>query len=104
LSYAKPLESLPLTWLRLCPKVIDIAAQSLQARKPFKQADKATDKLGKSAKNLARSFGLAFSTAAVIAYGKKSLKAAVESQAQQQRLAKLYESYCQCKRCANCFP
>jgi hypothetical protein len=68
--------------------VIDIAAE-FTGNKAFKQADKATDKLGKSARNLARSFGLAFSTAAVIGYAKKSLKAAVEAQAQQQRLAAL---------------
>jgi hypothetical protein len=68
--------------------VIDIASE-FTGKKAFKQADTATDKLSKSAKNLAKSIGLAFSTAAIIGYGRKSLKAALESQAQQQRLAKL---------------
>jgi hypothetical protein len=55
----------------------------------FKQAESATDKLGKSVMNLAKTLGLAFSAAAVINYGKAAVRASVEAQAQQDRLARL---------------
>jgi hypothetical protein len=57
--------------------------------KGFKQAESATEKLGKSVKNLAKTLGLAFSAAAVINYGKAAVRASLEAQAQQQRLAQL---------------
>jgi hypothetical protein len=57
--------------------------------KGFKQAESATDKLGKSVMNLAKTLGLAFSAAAVINYGKAAVRASVEAQAQQDRLARL---------------
>lgn len=57
--------------------------------KGFKQAQTATDKLGRGVKNLAKSFGLAFGTAQIVAFGKASVKAALDAQAQQQRLANL---------------
>jgi hypothetical protein len=57
--------------------------------KGFKQAETATDKLGRNVKSLAATFGLAFGTAQIIAFGKASVKAALEAQAQQQRLAQL---------------
>ena len=46
--------------------------------KGFKQAETATQKLNSSVKNLARTFGVAFGTAAVVAYGKASVKAFIE--------------------------
>jgi hypothetical protein len=70
--------------------IIEIASE-FTGKKAFKQAETATDKLSKGVKNLARNLGLAFGTAAVIAYGKASVKAALESQAEQERLANLLE-------------
>ena len=67
---------------------IDLAAE-FTGRKAFKQADTATEKLTKSAKNLARTFGVAFGSAAVIGFAKKSINASIEAQAQQARLASL---------------
>jgi hypothetical protein len=64
---------------------IDIATQ-FTGKKAFKQAETATEKLNKGVKNLARNLGYAFGTAAVVAYGKASVKAALESQAEQERL------------------
>jgi hypothetical protein len=43
--------------------------------KGFKQAETATDKLGKSIKNLAYSFGLVFSAQKLVSFGKASVKA-----------------------------
>jgi hypothetical protein len=57
--------------------------------KGFKQAETATEKLGRSVKNLAKTLGLAFSTVAIVNYGKSAVKAALDAQAQQQRLAAL---------------
>ncbi len=65
---------------------IDIASEFTGA-KAFKQADTATQKLTNNVKSLARNFGLAFSTAAVLSYAKKSVKAASEDQAAQASLA-----------------
>jgi hypothetical protein len=64
---------------------IDIATQ-FTGKKAFKQAETATEKLNKGVKNLARNLGYAFGTAAVVAYGKASVKAALDSQAEQERL------------------
>jgi hypothetical protein len=66
--------------------VIDIAAE-FTGNKAFKQAESATDKLGKQAKKLAAAFGLGLSATAVLAYGKASIKAAAEDQKAQQQLA-----------------
>jgi hypothetical protein len=66
--------------------MIDIAAEFV-GNKAFKQADSATDKLTKNVKKLAGAFGLAFSTTAVLAYGKAAVKAAAEDQKAQQGLA-----------------
>jgi Arc/MetJ-type ribon-helix-helix transcriptional regulator len=57
--------------------------------KGFKQAESATDKLTRSVKNLAATLGLAFSTTAIINFGRASVRASLEAQAQQQRLAAL---------------
>ena len=55
--------------------------------KGFKQAETAADKLGKNVKNLAKSFGLAFGTAQVIAFGKNAIKAAAQDEKAQKQLA-----------------
>ena len=57
--------------------------------KGFKQAESATDKLGKSVVNLAKTLGVAFSAAAIVNYSKAAVRASVEAQAQQDRLARL---------------
>jgi hypothetical protein len=66
--------------------MIDIAAEFV-GNKAFKQADTATEKLTKNVKQLAGAFGLAFSTTAVLAFGKASIKAAAADQKAQQQLA-----------------
>ena len=66
--------------------VIDIASE-FTGKKAFKQAEGATDKLSKSVKNLAKTFGLTFGTAAIIGYAKASVKAAAADQKAQQQLA-----------------
>jgi len=66
--------------------MIDIAAE-FTGNKAFKQADTATEKLTKNVKQLAGAFGLAFSTTAVLAFGKASIKAAAADQKAQQQLA-----------------
>jgi len=66
--------------------VIDIAAE-FTGKKGFNQADKATDKLGKSVKKLAGAFGLALSATAVLAYGKAAVKAAAADEKAQKQLA-----------------
>lgn len=66
--------------------MIDIAAEFV-GNKAFKQADTATDKLTKNVKTLAKTFGLAFSSAAVIAYGKNAVKAAAADEKAQNQLA-----------------
>jgi hypothetical protein len=65
----------------------DINIGSKLDAKGFKQAETAIDKLNKQGKNLARTFGLAFGTTAVLAYGKASVKAAAADQKAQQQLA-----------------
>ena len=57
--------------------------------KGFKQAESATDKLGRSVVNLAKTLGLAFSAAAIVRFGKAAVRASLEAQAQQQRLSAL---------------
>ena len=66
--------------------VIDIAAE-FTGNKAFKQAETSTDKLGKSVKSLAKTFGLAFSATAVLAYGKAAVKAAAADEKAQKQLA-----------------
>jgi hypothetical protein len=68
--------------------VIDIAAE-FTGNKAFKQAENSTDKLIRGVRKLAAASGLAFGTAQVIAFGKASVRAALDAQAQQQRLANL---------------
>jgi hypothetical protein len=71
--------------------VIDIATE-FTGKKGFKQAETATDKLTKNVKNLARNFGLAFGTAAVLNYAKTSIKAAADDQKAQKQLALALEN------------
>ena len=66
---------------------IDINIGSKLDTKGFKQAETAIDKLNKNAKSLARTFGVTFGAAAVLAYSKKAVKAAAEDQAAQASLA-----------------
>jgi len=66
--------------------LIDLAAE-FTGKKAFKQADTATEKLTKSAKSLAKTFGVAFGTAAVLGYAKASVKAAAADQKAQAQLA-----------------
>jgi hypothetical protein len=71
--------------------VIDIATE-FTGKKGFKQAETATDKLTKNVKNLARNFGLAFGTAAVLSYAKTSIKAAADDLKAQKQLALALEN------------
>jgi len=66
--------------------IIDIAAE-FTGNKAFKKAETSTEKLGKSVKNLGRSLGLALSVGAVLAFGKASVKAAMEDEKAQKQLA-----------------
>ena len=66
--------------------VIDILAE-FTGKNAFKQAETSTDRLNRSAKSLGKTLGLTFSGAAVLAYAKKSIKAAAEDQAAQASLA-----------------
>jgi|688.fasta_scaffold110527_2 hypothetical protein len=60
------------------PSVVINLAAEFTGIKSFKQADTAVTKLNKNVKSLARTFGLTFGTAAVVAYGKASVKAFIE--------------------------
>jgi len=55
----------------------------------FKKAESAAVKLTKSLRNLAGAFGVTYSTAQVINFGKVSVRAFAEMQAQQDRLTRL---------------
>jgi hypothetical protein len=66
--------------------VVNIASQFL-GKKAFLDADKATKKLTGSVKNLGRTLGVTLSAAAVLAYGKASVKAASEDIKAQKLLA-----------------
>jgi len=64
----------------------DINIGSKFDAKGFKQAETATDKLGKSAKKLAGALGLAFGAQQIVAYGKRAVKAFAESELEATRL------------------
>jgi len=66
-------------------EVINIASKF--DAKGFKQAETATEKLGKNVKSLAKTFGLAFGSAQVIAYGKAAVRAAAADEKAQKQLA-----------------
>ena len=55
--------------------------------KGFKQAETATDKLGKQAKKMAGALGLAFGGQQILAFGKAAVKAAAEDEKAQKQLA-----------------
>lgn len=71
--------------------MIDIAAEFV-GKPAFKQADTATGKLTNNVKSLAKTLGVAFSTTAVIAFGKASVKAFAEDEAAATRLTKAVEN------------
>ena len=66
--------------------VIDIAAEFV-GKPAFKQAETATDKLGKNVKKLAGALGLAFGGQQILAYAKNSIKAAAADEKAQKQLA-----------------
>jgi hypothetical protein len=67
---------------------INIAAE-FTGKKAFKQAETSTDKLIKSTKRLAGALGLAFSTQAIVNFGRLAVKASLDQQAEQNRLNQL---------------
>ena len=67
---------------------IDIASE-FTGKKAFGQAETATDKLVKSTRRLAGAIGLAFSAQAIVKFGKAAVKAAMDQQAEQNRLNQL---------------
>jgi hypothetical protein len=71
--------------------VIDIAAE-FTGNKAFKQADSATTTLTKNVKKLAGAVGLAYSTQAIVAFGKASVKAFAEDEAAALRLNRAVEN------------
>ena len=66
--------------------VISLAAEFV-GKPAFKQAETATDKLTKNVKSMAKTFGVAFSATAVLAYGKAAVKAAAADEKAQKQLA-----------------
>jgi len=66
--------------------LISLAAEFV-GKKAFSDANKATTSLEKNVKKLGKSLGVALSTAAVVAYGKASIKAFAQDEAAAQRLA-----------------
>jgi hypothetical protein len=66
--------------------LIDVAAE-FTGKKAFDKAGSATTGLEKSVKSLGKTLGLTFSAAAVLSYGKASIKAAAADQKAQQQLA-----------------
>ena len=66
--------------------VIDIAAEFV-GKPAFKQAETATDRLGKNVKKLAGALGLAFGGQQILAYAKNSIKAAAADEKAQKQLA-----------------
>ena len=66
--------------------LISLAAEFV-GKKAFKEADTAVNKFEKSVKKLGKSLGLGLSTAAIVAYGKASVKAYAADEAAAKRLA-----------------
>jgi hypothetical protein len=71
--------------------VIDIAAE-FTGKKAFKEADNATTTLTKNVKKLAGAVGLAYSTQAVVSFGKAAVKAFSEDEAAALRLNRAVEN------------
>lgn len=70
---------------------INIAAQ-FTGKNAFQKADKATQGLQKSVKNLGRSLGIALGTAAIVNFGKQSVKAFAADDNAARSLAKTLEN------------
>jgi hypothetical protein len=71
--------------------IINIAAE-FTGKKGFKDADKATDKLNSGVKKLGKTLALTFGTAAILAFGKASVKAFVEDDKAAKALGKTLEN------------
>jgi hypothetical protein len=71
--------------------IIDIAAEFV-GKPAFKQAETSTERLTKSVKKLAGAVGIAYSTKAVVAYGKAAVKAFAEDEAAANRLSRAVEN------------
>ena len=71
--------------------MIDIAAEFV-GKPAFKQAETSTERLTKSVKKLAGAVGIAYSTQAVVAYGKASVKAFAADEAAANRLSRAVEN------------
>lgn len=71
--------------------IIDIAAQ-FTGKKAFSDADRAAARLNKSVKNLAATFGVAFSAQAFVNYGKNAVKAFAEDDKAARTLTKTLEN------------
>ena len=71
--------------------IIDIAAEFV-GKPAFKQAETSTEKLTKSVKKLAGAVGIAYSTKAVVAYAKASVKAFAADEAAANRLSRAVEN------------
>ena len=70
---------------------IDVAAE-FTGKKAFKDADSATTALTKNVKKLAGAAGLAFSTQAIVSFGKAAVKAFAEDEAAALRLNRAVEN------------
>jgi len=64
-----------------------VSAVSTWDGKALGKGEKQINKLSGSVKNLAKTFGLAFGTASILAYGKAAVKAAAADQKAQLQLA-----------------
>ena len=71
--------------------VIDVAAE-FTGKRAFDQASKSTFSLEKNVKKLAKTFGLAFGTAAVVNFSKQAVKAFAEDEAAAIRLNRAVEN------------
>ena len=71
--------------------VIDVAAE-FTGKKAFKEADSATTNLTKNVKKLAGAVGLAYSTQAIVSFGKAAVKAFAEDEAAALRLNRAVEN------------
>ena len=69
------------------PNILVSLAAEFVGKAAFDKAGTATSNLEKSVKKLGRTFGVTFGTAAVLAYGKASVKAAAADMKAQQQLA-----------------
>jgi hypothetical protein len=69
------------------PSVVINLAAEYTGKKAFDQAGTATGKLSKTVKNLAKTFGIAFSVTKVLAFAKASVMAAAKDQKAQVQLA-----------------